>query len=137
MASLTVKRPVQVLAIVTEEFKQELVQELQENVDATQRRLEQMEFQGRRLLADVQRTNLNQAMALRQQLEAEKRKYEDAKKEVMDRLEEVTGLEIGSEFPRGLLESTVEVAEGDNLFEKLGNAQVIIKDGIIQEIRNP
>ena len=31
MASLTVKRPVQVMVIVTEEFKEELKQELQED----------------------------------------------------------------------------------------------------------
>ncbi|NIM07360.1 MAG: hypothetical protein GTN69_09770 [Armatimonadetes bacterium] len=134
--SLTIKRPVQVMVIVTEEFKKELSQELQEAADNTQRRIEQMEFQGRRYLADVQRADLNQAMAVRQQLEGEKRKLEQVKKEVQERLEEVSGLEPGSEYPRGALESIVEIKPGDNLLEKLNNAQVIIKDGIVQEIRD-
>jgi len=133
---LMIKRPVQVMVVVTEEFKKELVQELNEAAEAAQRRIEQMEFQGRRYLADVQRTNLTQAMALRQQLEAEKKKYEDAKKELLQRIEEIEGLELGSEYPRGTLESEVRIEAGDNLFEKLSSAQVVIKDGVIQEIRD-
>ena len=135
MASIAVKRPIQVIAIVTEELKQELMQELQEAADNTQQRIEQMEFQGRRYLADVQRNNLTQAMAVRQQLEKEKSKYEDIKKELQERMQEVTALEIESEDARGTLESEVQIAVGDNLFEKLGRAQVVIKDGVIQEIR--
>jgi len=135
MASIAVKRPIQVIAIVTEELKQELMQELQEAADNTQQRIEQMEFQGRRYLADVQRNNLTQAMAVRQQLEKEKTKYEDIKKELQQRMQEVTALEIDSEYARGTLESEVQIAVGDNLFEKLGRAQVVIKDGVIQEIR--
>jgi hypothetical protein len=135
MASLVIKRPVQVTVITTENFKQDLLKELQESGDAVQRHIEQMEFQGRRALADLQRTNLNQAMALRQQLEAEKRKYEDMKKELEQRREEVEKLELGEEYPRGTLESEVTINPGDNLFEKLSQAQVIIKDGIVQEIR--
>jgi len=133
--SLTLKRPVQVTVIVTEEFKKELGQELQEAADAAQRRAEQMEFQGRRYLADIQRTDLTQAMAVRRQLEGEKQKYEEMRKEVLERMEEVKALEVGSEYPRGTLEGLVEIKAGDNLFQKLTSAQVVIKDGIVEEIR--
>lgn len=136
MASLIIKRPVQIMAIVTEDFKKELIAELSEASDETQRRIEQMEFQGRRYLADIQRTNLQQAMALRQQLEKEKGRYEDVKKELQERIEEITNLEIGSEYPRGTVESEMEIHEGINLFEKLSQARIIVKDGIIQEIRD-
>ena len=136
MPSITVKRPIQVIAIVTEDLKKELMQELQEAADGTQQRIEQMEFQGRRYLADVQRTNLTQAMAVRQQLEKEKSKYEDVKKELQQRMQEVTALELDAEYPRGTLEGDVQLTVGDNLFEKLGRAQIVIKDGVIQEIRD-
>jgi len=135
MASLTVKRQVAVIAIVTEQFKQELTAELQEAADDTQRRIEHFEFQSRKYVSDLQRTDLTRAMALRQQLEAEKQKHETLHKELLDRLTEVKGLEMGSEFPRGTIEGTVEVAEGDNLFDKVGNAQIVVKDGVIIEIR--
>jgi hypothetical protein len=135
MPSVIVKRPIQIIVITTEDFKQDLLKEIQESVDAVQRHIEQMEFQGRRALADLQRTNLNQAMALRQQLEAEKRKYEDMKKELEQRREEVEKLELGEEYPRGTMESEVAIKVGDNLFEKLSQAQIIIKDGVVQDIK--
>jgi hypothetical protein len=135
MASLVIKRPVQIIAIVTEDMKKELTAELSEASDQAQRRIEQMEFQGRRYLADIQRTNLTQAMAVRQQLEKEKGRYEDVKKELTERIAEVTGLEIGAEYPRGTVESEVEIATGDNLFEKLSATSIVVKDGIVQEIR--
>jgi hypothetical protein len=135
MPSVIVKRPIQIIVITTESFKQDLLKEIQESVDAVQRHIEQMEFQGRRALADLQRTNLNQAMALRQQLEAEKRKYEDMKKELEQRREEVEKLELNEEYPRGTMESEVEIKVGDNLFDKLSQAQIIIKDGVVQDIK--
>jgi hypothetical protein len=135
MASLVIKRPVQIIAIVTEEFKQELTNELQEASTEAQQRIEQMEFQGRRYLADVQRTNITQAMAVRQQLEREKSKYEDVRKELQERIQEIAGLPLGSEYPRGTIESEVEINTGDNLFDKISRTQIVIKDGVIQEIR--
>lgn len=135
MASLIIKRPIQIMAIVTEEFKKEIIQELQDASEQAQQRIEQMEFQGRRYLADIQRTDLTQAMAVRKQLEKEKDKYEDVKKELSERMTEILGLELDTEYPRGTLESEVEVQQGDNLFDKLTSTQIVIKDGVIQEIR--
>ena len=137
MPSLTVKRPVQVIAIVTEQFKKELTEELQTAADDTQRRIEQLEFQSRRYVSDLQRSDLTQAMALRQRLEGEKQKHETLRKELLDRLGEVQGLAMDSEFPRGTIEGTVEVQPGDNLFDKVGKAEIVVKDGVIVEIREP
>jgi len=46
-------------------------------------------------------------------------------------------LELGSEYPRGTLEGTVELAEGEDLLEKLGGCQIVVKDGVVVEIRKP
>ena len=135
MASLTITRPITLRVIVTEEFKQEMEAELQEAADTTQRRIDQIDFQARRVLADLQRTDLNQAMQVRQQIEAEKDRHESAKKELLERAKQVRELELGSEFPRGTLEGTVEIKEGDNLYDKLAKTEIVIKDGIVVEIR--
>jgi len=137
MAKLTVKRPITLVVIVTEEFKEQLVAELQEGAESTQRAMDQMDFQARHYLAELQRTNLQQAMQVRQQIEAEKQKQEALKKEYLDRAEEAQGLELGSEFVRGTLEGTVDLEEGQNLFDKLGKGAVVVKDGVIVEIREP
>jgi len=133
--SLTVKRSIAVLVIVTESFKEELKAELQEAVEATQRRIDQMEFQSRRFLADLQRTDLTQAMSARRQIEAERRRHEALRDDVKRQLEEAEKLELGTEFPRGTLEGVVELKQGDDLLQKLSASQIVIKDGVIIEVR--
>jgi len=135
MASVTVKRTIAVQVIVTEDFKKELRQELQEAADATQRRIEQMDVQSRRFLADLQRTDLTQAMAARRQIEAERRRHEALKQDILRQIEETDKLDLGSEYPRGTLEGFVEVTVGDDLIKKISGSEIVIKDGVIVEIR--
>ena len=135
MASMTITRPIALRVIVTEQFKEEMAKELQEAADTTQRRIDQIDFQARRVLADLQRTDLTQAMQVRQQIEAEKGRQESVKKELLDRAKEVQELAMGTEFPRGTLEGVVDISEGDNLYQKLTGAEIVIKDGVVIEIR--
>ncbi len=132
---LTVKRTVTLMVIVTEQFKEEMRAELNEAIEGTQRRMDQMDFQSRRFLADLQRTDLQQAMGARRQIEAERRRHEALKQELADQLTEIEGLDIGSEYQRGTLESEVELSVGDDLVKKLAGATVVMKDGVITEIR--
>lgn len=135
MSSVTAKRSIGVQVIVTEEFKEELKEELREAAEAAQRRIEQMETQSRRVLADLQRTDLTQAMGARRQIEAEMRRHQALKQDIARQLEEAEKLELGSEYPRGTLEGVVELKEGDDLFKKLTGSQIVIKDGVIVEVR--
>jgi hypothetical protein len=137
MASLTITRPILLHVIVTEQFKQEMEAELQGAADTTQQRLDQIDFQARRILADLQRTDLTQAMQVRQQIEAEKGRHQSAREELLERIKEVRELALGSEFSRGTLEGMVEIKEGDNLYDKLGRTEIVVKDGVVVEIREP
>jgi hypothetical protein len=136
MSSVTVKRAISVVAIVTEKFKEEAQAELREGAEATQQRIDQMEFRSRRVLADLQRSDLTQAMAARRQFEAEKHRQEAIKQELLREADEVAKLELGTEYPRGTVEGVVEIKEGDDFTEKLAGCQIVIKDGAVVEIRN-
>ena len=133
--SLTVKRSVAIYAVVTEQLKEELRAELQEGIDTTQRRIDQMDFQSRRFLADLQAADLTQAMAARRQIEAEKRRHEALKQELAQQLAGVDTLEMGSEFARGTVEGTVELKVGGDLMKQVAGAVIVMKDGVIVEIR--
>ena len=67
---ITVRRSIGVRVIVTEEFKKELEQELQQAANEAQRRIEQMDVQSRNVLAGFQRMDINQAMQARRQIPA-------------------------------------------------------------------
>ena len=135
MSGITVKRSIGVRVIVSEEFKAELNSELQEAATETQRRIEQMEMHSRRLLAELQRSDLSQAMQARKQIEAERQRHDALKQDIQRQLQDVDKLEIGSEYPRGTVEGVVELNQGDDLVEKLSGSQIVIKDGVIVEIR--
>ncbi len=135
MAAITVRRSIGLRVMVTEEFKEELRNELQQAADETQRRIDQMEVQSRRFLSDLQRTDLTQAMQVRRQIEAERQRHTALKEEIQRQIEESAKLELGSEYPRGTIEGVVDLNVGDDLFKKLNGTEIVVKDGVIVEIR--
>ena len=135
MGTLTLKRSVAVHVIVTDEFKEELKAELQQAAETAQQRIDQLEFQSRRFLADLQRNDMTQAMNARRQIEAEKRRQDGIRRDIGEQLEQADKLEVGSEYPRGAVEGFVEIKEGDNLLQKLSESQIVIKDGVVVEVR--
>jgi YlqD protein len=134
---MILNRQVVLKAIVTPRLKESLIAEVQDAMARVNEAQDQLEVQSRRVMLELQRTDLNRAMAFRQQLDAEKRKHTDMKEELDERLKEYQSLEMGSEFVRGLLDSQVDVKVGDNLLEKLSKAEILTEDDIIREIRDP
>lgn len=134
--SVELKRVVMVKAIVTEAFKQNLVKELERAVGNLDTQATQMEGRSKDYLEDLRKKGLMQkAAAFKHQLEDEKARQAAAKTDLMMKIEEAKRLQIGSEFVQGPLEGPVHVSIGDNLYKKVGGAEVLVKDGIIQEIR--
>lgn len=130
---LTVTRPVVIKAIVTEGFKRLYIQDLEDSVKRVDVIVQQLDTQIRR--TELERQVTPQARAIRQQLELERARQEATRAELTMRLREAQELELNSEFTQGTLESLVEVKVGDNLFTKLGRTEIVVKDGIIMEIR--
>jgi hypothetical protein len=134
---MILKRQIVLKAVVTELLKQELIQSVDDAIARIQEEQDELDRQSRRLMLELQRTDMNRAMAFRQQLETEKRKRDDLKAALQEQRAAYEALELGSEFERGTLEGDVEVNVGDNIQEKLGQAEILVKDDIIQEIRDP
>ena len=130
---LTVSRPVVIKAIVTESFKRLYIQDLEDAIKRVDAFEQQLDSQIRR--AELERTVTPQSRALRQQLELERARQEATRAELETRLREALQLALNSEFSQGTVESLVEVKVGDNLFTKLSRAEIVVKDGIILEIR--
>lgn len=130
---ITVVRPVVVKAIVTETFKRQYLSELEEAVRRLDAVIAQIDVQIRR--AELERQITPQSRAFRQQLEVERSRQEAARMELQARIKEAEGLELQSEFSQGTVESLVDLSVGDNFFVRLARAEVVIKDGIVIEIR--
>lgn len=130
---MTVVRPVVVKAIVTETFKRQYLGELEDTVKRLDGVITQIDTEIRR--AELERQISPQSRAFRQQLEVERSRQEAARMELQARLKEAEALEINAEFSQGTVESMVALNVGDNFFTRLARAEIIIKDGIVIEIR--
>lgn len=131
--AITIARPVVIKAIVTESFKRLYTQELQTAIARVDELVTQIDTQVRR--TELERQITPQARTIRQQLELERARQEATRAELQARLREVEALDLNSEFPQGTVESFTEVNVGDNLFQKLGRTELVVKDGIIIEVR--
>lgn len=130
---ITITRPVVIKAVVTESFKRLYLQDVEEAIKRIDALVQQIDTQIRR--SELERQISPQSRAVRQQLELERARQEAAKAELTVRLREGQDLALNAEFPQGTVESLVEVSVGDNLFTKIGRTEIIVKDGIIMEIR--
>jgi hypothetical protein len=134
--AIELKRVVMVKAIVTEAFKQNLVKELERAAGNLDTQTSQITERSKAYLENLKKKGLMQkAAAFRHQIEEERAKQAAAKSDLMMKIEEAKKLQLGSEFVQGPLEGPVNVSVGDNLYKKVGGAEIIVKDGIIQEIR--
>jgi hypothetical protein len=133
--AITVIRPIVIKAVVTESFKRLYRQELEEAIERVEELIGQIDTQIRR--TELERQITPQARAVRQQLEVERARQEATRADLQARLREVEQLELNSEFPQGTVESLTEIRVGDNLFQKLGRSEILVKDGIVIEVREP
>jgi hypothetical protein len=133
MPSITVHRPVVIKAIVTESFKRLYTQDLEDAIKRVEAIIQQIDVQARRF--DLERQVTPQSRALRQQLELERTRQEATRAELGVRLREAQDLKVNDEFTQGTIEGTVEIAVGDNLFDKIAGTEIVVKDGIVLEIR--
>ncbi len=129
------KRQVVWRAIVTPKLKEEIAREYDEAAAEIERRIQQLDFSIKGFLASQQGANIAQALEIRRQVEAEKKRQQAARDELLRRKEEFLKLEEGTEVIRGILEGWVEVEVGDNLAKALAGTEIVTKDGVVVEIR--
>lgn len=133
---LELKRVVMVKAIVTPAFKENLVKELERAVRNLDLETQRIEEQSKQYMQNLKSKGLDkQLVAFRRQLQEERARQAAAKNDLLNKIEQANGLTLNTEFIQGPLEGPVNVAIGDNLYKKVGGAEIIVKDGVIQEIR--
>ncbi len=135
MESMILKCQVAVKAKVTEQLKARLAAEIQDAIRKADMELQQIEFHGKRAMAEQAKQDAQGLPALRQQIEEEKAKRLDFKAHMTEKLKEAAALELGSEIVQGSLDRMVTVSVGDNLHEIM-SAEILLEDGKIIAFRS-
>lgn len=141
-SQLLVKRAISVKAIVTPRWKEEAKQQLQIQIDQLDSQLQQIEIQGQRMIAEVEKQSLKplgpqaqqQVDSLNAQITQEKNKRLEQKNQILQQLQQVEVLELDQEVSQGQIDSFFNLKQGDNLIQKM-QVEILLRDGEVIEIR--
>jgi hypothetical protein len=141
--AIQLMRQVAVKAIVTENFKNQVGSEISRNLQQIDAELQQLEFKAKRAVADIEKRSIQplsadtkaQIDSIRQQVETEKVRLMQLKEEMTGQNQALAELPLGSVVTQFTVENPVEVRLGENIFQRLEGGEILVKDGVIQEIR--
>ncbi len=141
-ASLMLKRPVTVKAIVTARWKEEVQQQLQNQVSQLDKQMQQLDMQGKRTIEEINKQAQQpanpqiskQIESVQTQVNQKKSEILNKKNQILQQLQQIQLLELEQEVVQAQMESFFRLEKGDNLVKKM-NVEVVIKDGVVEEIR--
>lgn len=139
---LLLKRIVNVKAIVTSLWKEEVQQQLQAQINQIDQQLQQLDVQGQRAIAEIQKQSLQppgpqtmqQIDNIQIQVNQKKSELLEQKNQSLQNLQQVQFLELDQEVNQFQLEGFFRVEPGDNLISKM-QVEVVLRDGVVEEIR--
>lgn len=139
---LTLKRPINVKAVVTPRWKEENQQQLQAQINQVDGQLQQLEMQGQRAISEIQKQSLQppgpqtmqQIESIQIQVNEKKSELLEQKNQSLQNLQQVQLLEMNQEVIQGQLEGLFSIQPGENLISKL-QVEILLRDGIVEEIR--
>lgn len=139
---MLLKRAVNVKAIVTPLWKDEVQRQLQAQINQIDSQLQQLDIQGQRAIAEIQKQSLQppgpqtlqQIDNIQLQVNQQKSELLEQKNQSLQNLQQVQLLELDQEVNQFQLESFFSVQPGDNLISKM-QVEIVLRDGVVEEIR--
>jgi YlqD protein len=128
---LQIIQTVVVKQILTEDSKKKLFNQYEAKKIQLQRENSQLQFELKRM---EKNKNFSPA-ALKNHFEKEINKRLEKEKLLDFQIEQLHMLPLGSELKEKEVQALIEVKVGDSWDERLGHPEIVIKDGIIEEIR--
>ncbi len=139
---LLLKRNINIKAIVTPRWKEEVQQQLQGQINQIDAQMQQVEMQGQRMITEIQKQSLQpigpqtrqQIDNIQTQVNQKKSELLEQKNQILQQLQQVQTLELEQEVNQGQIESFFRIERGDNLIKKL-QVEILLRDGVVEEIR--
>ena len=140
-AILSIKRNINVRAVVTPAWKEEAEKELSDAISTTDQQLSQLEKEGQQVVNDVRSQSANpldprvqeQVSQVQQQVAVKRSELEEQKRNLLQQQSQVRDLEMEQIVDQGQIESFCDVKVGDNLVTKM-QVSVVVRDGVILSI---
>lgn len=142
LKSIKVKRPVKVKTIVTEGFKTQAKEELNKEIRLIDTQIMQLELQSKQIQDQTSgglsqyftEGNPEQAQQAFEDILQRLQQMGELKQELQFQKENIEHLSLNNVIITGSLENYVELKPGENLYDKFKEAEILVKDGVIQDI---
>jgi len=139
--TITVKRPVAIKTVVTNGFKTQASEEINKELHLLDAQIMQLELQNKQIqdqasgygsvYGEEGSKQIQQALA---EITGRLQQITALKQELMSQKDTISHLSLDNIVITGSLENYVELKIGENLYDKFKNAEIMVKDGIIQDI---
>jgi hypothetical protein len=117
--------------VLTENSKKKLLDQFEKKLFQLKKEVEQLQFERKKL----EKTSKLSPQEIQHHFDLEMKKRSDKIKMTTFQMEQLDTLPLGSELKEKEVQAIVDIQIGDNWDEKMNQAEIIIKDGIVQEIR--
>jgi len=135
LQKVILRRPVSVVAVMTETFREQMIKEAENTLKRIEEDLRQIETESVKYIASVSLQNPQQASSLTQQMNEEKQRLKTTQVQLDKKIMELENIKNGTEVPFQTFDSFIEVGVGDNLYNRLNKTVVVIKDWVVIDIR--
>jgi len=132
---MKIKVPVPVKMVVTERLKKDLLGDMKESIQELKIELEQLQFQQKKLLAEAKKKGKESLQLVQERIRMEQRKRKEKLDQLYIQVEQVEKLEEGEELLKNTVEAEMEIEIGQSWDEIYYSQEIVIKDGVIIEIR--
>ncbi len=142
LKSIKVKRPVKVKTVVTDSFKQQAKEEINKEIRLIENQIMQLELQSKQIQDQVTgglsgyfaEGSLDQVQQALDDVIQRLQQMGELKQELQFQRENIDHLSLNNVIITGSLENYVELKPGENLYDKFKEAEILVKDGVIQDI---
>ena len=139
---MLLKRAVNIKAIVTPRWKDEVQMQLQAQINQVDSQLQQLDMQGQRAISEIQKQSLQppgpqtiqQIDNIQLQVNQKKSELLEEKNQSLQNLQQVQMLEFDQEVTLSQMEGFFNIDIGDNLVSKM-QVEILLRDGVVEEIR--
>lgn len=132
---MQIRQPVAVKFILTEMAKQQIIQEHRKQIEQLGHELEQIEEQGKQAIEQAMSQGGELAKQVREQVETEKNNRLMQREQLLQQMQQIQQLELGTEIQNMNVETVVDVRVGDDWSKILMGSEIVVKDGVVIDIR--
>ena len=133
--AIRVIRKVVVKSIVTEKLINILSTETRGQIDSMEGDYVRFQEQRDGYIAQCREKDVKPDYEIMKKMAMEEERFKGTRRQMEQKLAELGQLKLGEEFVHGTVDSPVEVQIGDNWHAVMTGVEVVLDDGVVQQLR--